>query len=331
MRTQKPIKTAVLLCIYLSINGLFVAKYSGVSTAVPWLTVLGYLLLAGLALGIPLRYSSWSWLRRSPRLLTSTLLAVSALGLFLLMRQYDPSQIASGRYPAIVDWLSRLFAGQFPYTVSTEPSGFPFLFVLASPFYWLGDVGLLQIGAFVAFGIVIVRAAGDNHGHAGLMLLALLASPAFLYEVVVRSELFSNMVALLLYVHFCRVDRIQKGFQAAVFWGLAAGLLLSTRGTALPVLVLFGGYLLHRAGPARTVAWGTGLVAGFWLTLLPFLIWDADAFFSGGPFAIQTSYLPGWTIVLAMLATVGLAWRVQRRSQAYYLAGVVLFATVAIA
>jgi hypothetical protein len=68
-----------------------------------------------------------------------------------------PQTSRVGRLPALIGWSSSLQVGNFPYHTSTEPSGFPFLFMLAYPFYLIGNLGYLEVLGTLLFGIVVLK------------------------------------------------------------------------------------------------------------------------------------------------------------------------------
>ena len=251
--------------------------------------------------------------------------AVAAIALVLIMSRVDPDSLRVTRYPAIREWLGHLLHGRFPYASAALPSAFPVLFMIALPFHALGDLGLLQIAAFGAFAWACRRAARAHPETAWLALGLLLAAPLFLYEVVTRSELFSNMtLVLLLLAWFEGAAR-----PAAAPWrGIVAGLLLSTRGI---VGLAYAVFLPWRFRDDRR----TGVVVAAWCaaafvaTLAPFILWDAHRFAQFGPFAIQLQYIP--KPLLAGVFAAAIAWGTLARSSLQAWLGVVwvLFGVIA--
>jgi hypothetical protein len=267
------------------------------------------------------------WLRR--RTVQIGAIALAAVGLVVLMLQFDPAQMAVGRQPALREWLTRLLAGEFPYAGSTHPSGLPFLFVLALPFYLLGDVGVLQIAGYVLFAYLLSRRGGPT-GRGYLVQVLLLASPMFLWEVVTRSDLFANMVVVLLvlWLLYTREDRM-TGLGAAAL-GAAAGLVLSTRLIVGLVYLIWSGVVL---GLPRRHVWlyCATLMLSFILTLLPFVFWNPKYFLEQGPFSIQATYAPYQLIILAVIVAALCARRVRSEPGLLTATALILFGSVGVA
>jgi hypothetical protein len=162
------------------------------------------------------------------------------------------------------------------------------------------------------------------------MLIMLVAAPILLYEIVVRSDLFSNMVLIILFLFICEVFIKRVRTIPLFLLGLLGGLLLSTRGIVLLVYVLYFGYSFKNQ-VARGLIFASGVLVGFTMTLLPFVFWNFQYFIDRGPFSIQTSYLPQWMALCALIISIYLAVRVNSlrgiyRSICYMLFGVVFVA-----
>jgi hypothetical protein len=73
------------------------------------------------------------------------------------------------------------------------------------------------------------------------------------------------------------------------------------------------------------------LIAGFFLTLLPFLAWNPDYFLAKGPLAIQSSYLPKALILLSIISAF--VWGLKNKNFKDFVtaAAIFLFITVAVA
>jgi hypothetical protein len=251
--------------------------------------------------------------------------AVAAIALTLIMTRFDPDSLRVTRYPAIREWLDHLLHGRFPYASAVLPSSFPVLFLIALPFHAIGDLGFLQIAAFGAFAWACRRAARAHPETAWFALGLLLAAPLFLYEIVTRSELFSNMTLTLLLLAWLEGEARPAGR----FWrGIAAGLLLSTRGIVGLAYAVFLPWRFRddwRSG-AIVAAW---CVATFAATLLPFILWDASRFAQFGPFAIQLQYIP--KPLLTGVLAAALLWGSLARSAIQAWLGIVwiLFGVIA--
>ena len=62
--------------------------------------------------------------------------------LFVIIVNVVPESSQVGRLPAIKSWLSNLLAGKYPYNSRSNPSGFPFPFFIALPFYPINNLDI---------------------------------------------------------------------------------------------------------------------------------------------------------------------------------------------
>lgn len=260
-------------------------------------------------------------------------LAVFAAALAVIYGRISPEALQVDRWSALDHFWNALAHGEYPYRhrshLGSFISGFPGLFLAALPFWLLGDVGLLQfasLAAFVFLAILVLKRAG----RVAFALALLAGAPVFAYEVIVRSDLFSNMVlvAWMLY----GVDRVvRKGGCGA--WGIAGfgaawGLLLSTRGVVIVPLTLAGFALLRGGSAGRIALFGAAVAGIFAATLIPFYAWDPAFFADKNPYFVQSGYIPGWALALVLLATGWIGWRGRGASNLFASTGLLLFATV---
>lgn len=333
--------------IYALINVVFVYKYTSRITSQPWATSLLYLILVSLLILLFLKKKEFGLSLKMQNVIYFSMIAFLAIFFTLLMFHFDPQKIRVGRYPAMYDWITRFFNSEFPYASGTYPSGFPFLFVMAVPFYFLGDLGFFQIFSFLAFAVLVHLRHHQKSINGFRLIFLLITSPIFLYEIVVRSDLFSNMVMVMLYLAFFEVVNQRASYMALFFLGIIGGLLLSTRGIVLLIYITVFGYFFSARGgflPAgRRGAFGgrkpimnnalffLSMFVGFFLSLLPFLIWDWTSFINFGPFSVQLSYVPGWLLILSIASSIGCALTIKSLKRIYSSVAFILFGVICVA
>lgn len=318
----------VLICLF--VNFLFVYKYSARITNLYLTLSLLYSVIVVLVIGFMLQNrESFQSLNKCRVYFPIVILLVVLYA--VAMFHIDPFSTRSGRYPALYTFIHRLLSGDFPYVSGQNISGFPFLFFLLIPFYLIGDLGLFQICSFVVFSIILhKRYAEEKVSYAPLLLLAL--SPALLYEVVVRSELFSNMVLIVLLFYVLERIKPIRSIRTLFFAGIVAGFLLSTRGIVLlPCLIYFLFYFRKDIKSLGFFGFSAGL--GFVITFVPFVIWSKELFIQNNPLAVQKSYIPDWLLILSILGCVLIGYSVDTfrricRSTAFLLFGVVFLCFV---
>ncbi len=287
------------LLIYLGIALLFLFKYppryginacivSGVYVICVGLGVMFFVLKGGLLARLN-AHRLWA------------LIIIAAVGLTLLMFQFDPSLIRNARFNLLNQSLRLLLEGSLPYgqPIYGHHSAFPFWFVLVAPFYLIGDIGILHILGFVFFAGILFH---YDRPIAFPVILFLLASPAFLYEIAVRSGLTTNMVLAIGYLYILSKSHGKRNNVEEFAWGLLGGLIISTRGIVLIVLIIYLGYLFRRDVRSSLVLF-SGWLISFTLTLVPFMLWDWRQFVAYGPFTHQfhLTTLPIWAIVAVVI------------------------------
>lgn len=138
-------------------------------------------------------------------------------------------------------FIQSLFQGSYPYGAETHLHGygspFPVWQIIHVPFYLLGNVGL----SFSVATLLFIHSAYLQWGSKGgyLSLLLLVASPAYLYEVVTRSDMMTNFLlvgSVVNYLVYFKITLKSHLIAIAILCGLTA----STRLTAiLPLFMLY--------------------------------------------------------------------------------------------
>ncbi len=317
------------IVLYTFINALFVYKYADMVTPhhlIPTLLYIlattGYLLLHQ---RLSLREGGFSY----PRATRALVVGGSAIVLYLLMKQIDPITIEVGRYPALNEWIERFLDGDFPYRASSRPSGLPFLFLLAIPFYYAGEIGLLHILSFLIFSTVLVRrVAGRRHVEEIHRIVILISSPIFLYELIARSDLFTNMILVLLFI--IALEATARGdigpFRLGLL-GVAGGFILATRIIVVLIYLLVLADDFSKRG-MKSLWLVLGNIIGFAGITLPFLFWDSRYFLMQGPFSIQVSYMSLAPALPVLLLALIFSLRPMSGSKVIPRSAILLFAAI---
>lgn len=317
----KDINTYILYVLYFLINALFITKYlMRISLSVTLLVLSAYL-LAGLLLPL---LAGLLLPRLAARVghVGSRSLWFAILGFILVLAgmQYliDPYQIQVDRWSAIHNFINYLVHGRYPYMAPTHLGGygspFPVWQVLHIPFYYLNNVGL-SLFAVLAFTLYTVKRLYGNR--ATLCFLAcLLYSPAFLYEILVRSDLMANFLLVLAVINLLLIRQVSLSTRPKLY-SLLLGMLLSTR---LAVCIPFFIFLLRpflSLNFRRKTSFLLGIFLTFSLTFLPFLLWDMKSllFFEYNPFVLQTRQgsLSGILLLIPVMIYLAFSWQDNRR------------------
>lgn len=278
----------VATTLYIVINALFVMKYSerafdGFVLPCTVLAVVSYYILIRLV--IPYIYK---WEKAVVGL---CLLAFA--GMVVVQYAFDPLDIQVDRWSALHNPIENLLSGIYPYSAGTHLGGnsspFPVWQILHVPFYLLGNVGLSFFAVVALFVWSCLKVEGKETTLKVCLLL--FASVAVWYEVLVRSDLITNLLLVAAIINLVFPLLSQQWVEGKRWWiACAVGLLACTRILVLiPIFLLLLPFFLKMSW-RRQVAVALLTLAVFVLTFVPFALWDWQEFyyFKNNPWALQT-------------------------------------------
>ena len=331
MGAMKFTTPTILLNILLAFPGcLFILKYSSRIFPHPFLLSLCYLGFFAIQSLAALWLAQWVGKSSHPKRLLVLGVATYLAAVLVIYTRMNPLNLRTDRWSALQGFLNALFHGSYPYQAMTHLdhpiSGFPVLFLLALPFYGLGDVGYLQLAAFVAFALLLVLKFRE--GARPVFLLGLLIGmPAFEYDVFCRSDLFANMVVVAWLIHSGLKPGSSRG-PKLFFWAMAWGLMLSTRGIVVIPLILSAFHLLRDHDLKDWIGFGLILAATFFATFLPLYSWNPNLFWEHNPFNVQSGYIPTWALAIVLFTACFLGYRHRENPRLFFHSGILLFSTV---
>ena len=318
----------VALILYIFINSLFILKYG--LRYLPWYVVIAACILYSgvVVLGNKYKYIipklSYLDIQRG-----TTFIAMIICLLFILAFQYlpDPMTIQVDRWSAIHNFLFNLTHGIYPYAAQTHLGGygspFPVWQIFHLPFYLMGNVGLSFIAGILLFVHSLSLHLKDREEDIAFVFLA--CSPAFIYEVFVRSDLMTNFMVSLSVLLYCIHFRltIQKN---PLLLGIIVGLMMSTRFSAIIPFCIYYFYDLYHAQLRQQLTFMSVFILTFCITFLPFLFWDSQMllFFEYNPFILQTRQ--GHPLDLLILIPIGMAlsfWQ-QKKPNRHFIATAIM-------
>lgn len=294
------------LLAYIAINLLFIAKYaSRISDVLAIAACLVYSIVTFAAFAQIERKNIF---QNKKRLLVSSLVAIALL--IALQSSINPYELKIDRWSAIHHFIQSLFQGSYPYGAETHLHGygspFPVWQIIHVPFYLLGNVGL----SFSVATLLFIHSAYLQWGSKGgyLSLLLLIASPAYLYEVVTRSDMMTNFLlvgSVVNYLVYFKITLKSHLIAIAILCGLTA----STRLTAILPLFMLYFQEFRQVSWQRKISFLLIVVITFAVTFLPFWIWDANTllYSDHGPFALQTSQIRDFDLIVFLVISVWLA------------------------
>lgn len=296
--------------LYSCINVLFILKY-GLRITSLGTTIVACGLYVATITGV-----LWvinEYMKRPRKSIVYALIGIVIVGLVMLQLHFDPYTLKVDRWSAIHNFLRNLLNGEYPYAAQTHLGGygspFPVWQILHLPFYLLGNVGLSFIFFMLLFTDAIRRIASLRDATVAFLLLIL--SPAFLYEVSVRSDLLSNFLlcaTILMHLHHYKMT-LEKNW---VLIAIICGLMMSTRlSIAIPFIVYYF-YDYIRCHQAKIqIIFPCLAILIFALTFLPFMLWNGKMlfFFEYNPFVLQTRQ-GVWVdyILITVICTAASVW-----------------------
>lgn len=323
----------VAIFIFIFISYLFFIKYFG---SYPKALLNGTLLQLGaiffLLVGyiISKKYITTDKAFQISYILTTFLFVIFC---FVILFLIDKNTTQVDRWSALEYFIRELLHGNFPYAVQTHlnsgntPSPFPFMYVIAFPFYLLGDVGLLQPFIFLLFSYFIYKIDLFTNQQKFMIILILISTPAYLWEVAVRSDIMSNLLLAVPVVYYA-YEKQESTFKNSILSAIIIGLLLNTRTiNVIPLLLIFVGIYLKKKWTHSIVSIAI-ILSITALFFIPFVVWDKDLFMQYSPFFLQSNKAPTWLIVFITLSALGIGLKKITPEKAYYISGVLLFSLI---
>jgi hypothetical protein len=278
--------------LFLLVNGLFICKYTSRLNINSTLIVLMYVCGIFLLFFFPFKKIVGERNKKKNILIFWLTALLIIIGILIAHSLINPFTIQVDRWSAIHNFIDALLRGEYPYLVQTHLGGygspFPFWQFLHIPFYLLGDVGLGMLFFFIIL-VLSLKGILKNYGKAVIYLLLLFLSPAFWYEVLVRSDLLYNFIFCFVIISFIHKNHLVIK-QNYYLMGTICGLLLSSR---LTIIIPFAIFLLTdflEANFKEKFKFLLAASSAFTLTFLPFLLKNSSAllFFEYNPFVLQT-------------------------------------------
>ena len=258
---------------------------------------------------------------------------VLCIASYLVFQKIPVETLNVDRWSVITSFWDNYFADEYVYFalshMNNYPGPMPFYYIVALPFYLLGELGYLSIIGLLIF-IVLLKVLRKPLATQTAYFIIIATSPFFLWEIVGRSNIFFNSTLLLIsIVYFFKTIENKN-----LFWnGVIIGLLLSTRNVyAIPYVIVFLFALKNRdISIKNTIIIGIIAVLTFAATFLPFVIGHFEDFQKMNPFIIQSSYLMPFEFSFGCIILSFLSFFVvKNRLDVYFYSGIILFITIAL-
>ena len=302
--------------IFLCINGLFIFKYFprvGVSSPILFaIYTIGLIILILLYQAYSTRFS-----KKTFKIAYWVLFVLISLVIIVLLLKIDRYAVRVDRWSAVTFFIDNLLQGKYPYSAHTHvsntnfPSPFPIWYLLNSPFYFMGDVGIGLI-FFLLLTVITIQYTFADYKKSFFFLLLLFLSPAYWWEVAVRSDGLSNALLIFSFILWFnkRSYSLSNNLLLAI---ISCGLIASTRLSAiLPVAILLFKPYTELSWKSK-ILFPLGILAVALISFLPFIFWDTHnwIFFSRNPFMSQTSVGNPFLLILMVIlgCIVSFKWK----------------------
>lgn len=323
-------KKNIAISLFIFINALFVLKYSERVTSYNALLTLAFT-------GVFIGFFYWK-----DTILSRIKYAYGFIGsaIFIILfgiafTYINVETLMVDRWSVISSFWDNYFQGEYVYFAKSHrnnpPGPMPFYYMLALPFYLIGELGYFSLLAIPALWIVS-KYLRFNKAVVQFGLFLLITSFFYIWEVTVRSNIMINGLLILFSLIYC-LKREKWSLKELIVAGIMVGLFLSTRNVfVIPYVILFL-YLLKNGNLSflKLIQLGSVAIVTFALTFLPFIYNYWDSFLTMNPFVIQGSFLIPfhYTVGFVLLAFL-FPFLCKSKEDVLFYSGVNLFITIAI-
>ncbi len=299
MQKTKNLSYGILISIYVFINALFIYKYGQRQNVVtPLFLLLIYSILIGSLIIFFQKISDNISLKKTT---LSTLYWIITGVVFVIFSfvvfNIDGESLNVDRWSAMELMVQGITEGKYPYSridhLGNMSSNFPALGYIALPFYLLGDIGYLQVFTFLLFSFFLYKTCSKKTTSFFILFLFLF-SPALIWEIIVKSDLVSNIMLVFLFVEYWAKKYAGNLLQKPILLGAIIAFFLLTRGVVIIPLIIFFSkdFWVSKTSTKIKVIASTVLMS--LLICLPIILSvpDWDTFINNNPLSLQTNKTP---------------------------------------
>ena len=321
---KKNTSSQIAICLIISISFIFSYKYVA--------RITNYSLYISIAYALLLFWMT-DYILNGGRVLNNRLLysiiAIYMLFIVIAFSIINPANLRVDRWSVITCFWDAIISGIYPYQVKSHmggyPGAFPFYFLLALPFYLLGEIGYFSLlGLLVMLVDINLYFKEDNQRKMAAIYL-LLFSVAICWEMVARSTLLINAALILLYSMWMVSNKNQSIKQYTIM-GIVGGLLLSTRSIFVVPIILCCAYcFLKQLKFKELIVYGCSFMIAFSITIVPFILWDPQLFIKYNPFTEQGGVVGSYISIALIMISVMVGFWVKTEAQFYLGSGLIIY------
>tara|TARA_R110002049_G_scaffold13089_5_gene57423 strand:+ start:703 stop:1773 length:1071 start_codon:yes stop_codon:yes gene_type:complete len=253
-------------------------------------------------------------------------LLIFSLVFFILLMfinlKIDGESLNVDRWSALEVLISSILEGKYPYAVldhlGNTTSNLPGLFYIGLPFYLLGDLGFLQPFTFLFFSIFIIFSKIKNSQKVFIFLL-IICAPSYFWEVVVKSDLMSNCLLLLVFISIWQQKFKNNLFKNKGLLALITALFVLTRGiVAIPLTIFLFSSFLKISLKNKILFFCLFAVFLILISLPVFIDLPSLEFIrENNPFNHQTRYAPKGLIITSLILPFLISFKVRKSSDVF--------------
>lgn len=309
----------VLLLFYILVNNTFLYKYGFrvLGNNIFFVNVLYSFFLCILLLKKDTIYSLLQ--RFNVKNIYIAFTVISVLLCLIITLMIDGNSLNLDRWSAMTVAIEAIFNNAYPYTATDHLNGrtsnFPGLILIGIPFYFLGNVGLLQVFslAFLCYTLYVILQLKK----ALFYLVLFTSSIAFWYEVASLSDFMSNMILVFCFIMLWNNKHDKFKYRNPIILAIILSILILTRGIVfVPLVIYFFADFFKSKFKNQFV---------FTLTFIctcAFLIYmtlkdcpDKATLLKFNPLILQTSFTPLWVNVTIIILPIVVSFFVKKTNE----------------
>ncbi|HLW06952.1 MAG TPA: hypothetical protein VKY45_05255 [Marinilabiliaceae bacterium] len=307
---MKP-KLIISFAIYLLINSFFVIKYSSrLSQYNEYILTLSYVIMVLMLTFIYLKVNFNVY----KTLFITAFLSFFAFTVYLNIA-IDGDALNVDRWSAMQVAIKALLNGEYPYSaidhLGGRTSNLPSLIFIGIPFYLVNNIGFLQSFAFLLF-VFVVYITFSNYRDRLFCLLLLILSPAYLWEIYVKSDLMSNFIFILLFLVIVQNKISKKSkMNTAVLSFVTSALILTRLPSIIPISLLLFKKFYNYSLKNKTIFIITAfLTSAIFLFICFHNVHSFEHFKRHNPFELQNRQLPLFISFITILIPIIYSFRI---------------------
>lgn len=245
-----------------------------------------------------------------------------ALSIFTITFITNGNTLNVDRWSAMDVAIRAFLNGEYPYIavdhLQGRTSNFPGLLILGIPFYLLGNVGYLQVFAFLLLSYTLYLYL--NIKEAFRYLLLFLISPAYWWEIFAISDLMSNTIIVLCFIILLKHKLKTTVLEYPIFLGFSTSFLVLTRGIfAIPLtLLVFKDFCNTNITNQLKYVFSFSITFIVLITIVLMNCPDLETLKRCNPLVLQAHYLPNYIHILALMLPFYFSFKIKKFNNDFF-------------